>query len=189
MENYFIEQEFENRDWAAQPLVIAEYEACHFINCNFSNADLSKHSFIDCSFQHCDCSNARLSQTTIRDTSFKDCKLLGLHFNTCNDFLFSATFKKCTLSFSSFYKLRLKGVLFEDCTLHEADFAECDLTGAFFSNCDLKGAIFDRTTLEKADLSTAYNYIIDPENNKIKKAKFSTAGLAGLLSKYDIKVV
>jgi len=189
MENYFTEQEFANRGCTVHPLPVAEYEACSFINCTFSNADLSKRSFIDCSFQHCDCSNANLLQSTIRDVNFQDCKMLGLHFNTCNDFLFSATFKKCTLNFSSFYKLKLKGILFKDCILHEADFAECDLTGAFFDNCDLKGAIFDRTILEKADLSSAYNYIIDPEKNKIKKAKFSANGLAGLLGKYDIKVV
>ncbi|MGC4235683.1 MAG: pentapeptide repeat-containing protein [Niabella sp.] len=188
MESYFTEQEFANRDGAVQPLPIAEYEACIFTNCNFSNTNISKCSFIDCSFQHCDCSNANLHQTIIRDVSFHDCKMLGLHFDACNDFLFSAIFKNCTLSFSSFYKLKLKGILFKDCTLHEVDFAGCDLTGAFFNNCDLKGAIFDRTTLEKADLSTAYNYIIDPENNRIKKAKFAAAGLAGLLGKYDIVI-
>jgi uncharacterized protein YjbI with pentapeptide repeats len=189
MENYFSEQEFANKDGAAQPLPIAEYEACTFINCSFSNANVSKCSFIDCHFQHCDCSNTNLHQTIIRDVSFQDCKMLGLHFNACNDFLFSATFKNCTLNFSSFYKLKLKGILFKDCTLHEVDFAECDLTGAFFDNCDLKGTVFDRTILEKADFSTAYNYTINPENNRIKKAKFSTDGLAGLLGKYDIKVV
>jgi len=32
------------------------------------------------------------------------------------------------------------------------------------------------------------NYSIDPEKNKIKKARFSTAGIAGLLDKYDIEI-
>ncbi|GAB3419358.1 pentapeptide repeat-containing protein [Niabella aquatica] len=188
MENYFTEQEFVNRDGFAHPLPVAEYDACNFINCHFSNTDLSKYSFIDCGFQHCDCSNAQLVQTVLRDVSFRDCKLLGLHFDACNNFLFSATFKNCTLNFSSFYKLKLKGILFKDCTMHEVDFAECDLTHAFFDNCDLKGTLFDSTLLEKADFSTAYNYTIDPENNKIKKAKFSTDGLTGLLGKYDIVI-
>jgi hypothetical protein len=40
--------------------------------------------------------------------------------------------------------------------------------------------------LEKADFSTAKNYTIDAENNKLKKAIFSLPEVIGLLSKYDI---
>ena len=46
-----------------------------------------------------------------------------------------------------------------------------------------------RMILEKADFSTAYNYVIDPELNTIRKAKFSIAGITGLLHKYDIDIV
>jgi fluoroquinolone resistance protein len=42
--------------------------------------------------------------------------------------------------------------------------------------------------LEKADFRTAYNYSIDPEKNRIKKAKFSIFGVTGLLDKYDIEI-
>jgi uncharacterized protein YjbI with pentapeptide repeats len=72
--------------------------------------------------------------------------------------------------------------------MHEVDFSESDLSNATFDNCDLLTATFDRTVLEKADFRTAYNYAIDPENNRIKKARFSTAGLAGLLFKYDLDI-
>jgi hypothetical protein len=37
-------------------------------------------------------------------------------------------------------------------------------------------------------LRTSYNYSINPEVNRIKKAKFSTTGIAGLLHKYDIEI-
>ncbi|WP_086936325.1 pentapeptide repeat-containing protein [Chamaesiphon minutus] len=57
-----------------------------------------------------------------------------------------------------------------------------------FENCDLTDAIFQYTILEKADFRTAYNYSIDPELNRIKKAKFSRSGIAGLLDKYDIDI-
>jgi len=40
--------------------------------------------------------------------------------------------------------------------------------------------------LEKADFREATNYFIDPEKNRIKKAKFSLNGLPGLLIPYDI---
>jgi fluoroquinolone resistance protein len=57
-----------------------------------------------------------------------------------------------------------------------------------FDNCDLSKASFDNTILEKADFRTAFNYSINPESNKIKKAKFSVSGIAGLLDKYDIHI-
>ena len=57
-----------------------------------------------------------------------------------------------------------------------------------FINCDFSGAVFENTILEKADLRTAINYSIDPEINRLKKAKFSMPGLIGLLDKYDIEL-
>lgn len=77
---------------------------------------------------------------------------------------------------------------FTTCRLHEVDFTAADLTGASFSECDLTGAIFDRTILEKADFRTAEHYVIDPENNRIRKARFSRKGLPGLLEKYQLDI-
>jgi len=62
------------------------------------------------------------------------------------------------------------------------------LTNAVFDNCNLSQAIFENTILEKTDFRTSYNYSIDPEINRIKKAMFSIAGLSGLLNKYDIDI-
>lgn len=49
-------------------------------------------------------------------------------------------------------------------------------------------AVFENTNLEKADFTTSYNYDIDPEKNRMKKAKFLQNGLHGLLLKYDLVV-
>ena len=49
-------------------------------------------------------------------------------------------------------------------------------------------AIFNDTQLAGTDFRTAYNYSIDPEFNPMKKAKFTTQGIVGLLDKYDIKI-
>ncbi|WP_373542362.1 pentapeptide repeat-containing protein [Chamaesiphon sp.] len=63
-----------------------------------------------------------------------------------------------------------------------------DLSSSVFDNCDLTRTIFARTILEKADFRNSFNYSIDPELNRIKKAKFSQSGIAGLLDKYDIEI-
>ena len=55
-------------------------------------------------------------------------------------------------------------------------------------NCNLDHATFNDTILASSDFTSAYNYKIDPEFNPMKKAKFSTAGIMGLLDRYDIKI-
>ena len=82
----------------------------------------------------------------------------------------------------------MKKTRFSNCSIKEADFTQCVLTEASFQNCELSGSTFHDTNLEKADLRTASGFNIDPDLNRIKKAKFSTYGLAGLLGKYDIKI-
>ena len=92
------------------------------------------------------------------------------------------------LNHCSFYQTKINKIVFDNCQLHETDFTDCDLTAAVFKHCDLLNAKFENTILEKADLRTAFNYSINPELNRIKKAKFSLAGVTALLDKYDIVI-
>ena len=98
------------------------------------------------------------------------------------------SFDSCVLNHCIFYDTKLKGTYFKNSQLHQIDFGNCDLTKATFDNCDLAGATFENTILEKTDFITASNFKIDPELNKIKKAKFSKENVIGLLAKYDIKI-
>ncbi|TPE45536.1 pentapeptide repeat-containing protein [Pontibacter mangrovi] len=188
MQAYTEGETFKGIDYTTQGFPKGEYENCVFDGCIFLNADLSGLVFIDCEFRNCDASMATLRDTAFREVQFAGCKLLGLHFEDCNKFLLSVRFQDCQLNLSSFYKTSLKGTTFSNCSLREADFAGADLTGATLSSCDLANATFDQTILEKADLRTAYNYQIDPESNRIRKAKFSLPEAVGLLHKYDISI-
>jgi hypothetical protein len=49
-------------------------------------------------------------------------------------------------------------------------------------------AEFDKANASKADFRTSYNFTIDPEKTKIKKAAFALEGLKGLLYKHNIIV-
>jgi uncharacterized protein YjbI with pentapeptide repeats len=113
---------------------------------------------------------------------------MGLRFDECSHFLFSFSASNCTLDFSSFYKLNLKKTIFKDCKLLETDFTETNLTNAAFLNCDLSRAVFQNSILEGADLRSSYNFSIHPEHNRISKAKFSYANIAGLLHSYNISL-
>jgi uncharacterized protein YjbI with pentapeptide repeats len=114
--------------------------------------------------------------------------MLGLRFDTCNEFGLSFSFYGCQLNHCSFYKTKIKKTIFKNSQLREIDFSEADLTSVVFDDCDLTQTVFDHTTLEKADFRTSFNYSIDPEINRIKKAKFSILGVSGLLDKYDIDI-
>ncbi|WP_026995901.1 pentapeptide repeat-containing protein [Flectobacillus major] len=186
--SYQVDKKWMNTDFTITGFEKGEYENCVFINCNFHALNLSNYVFIDCQFIDSNLSTVSLNQTALRGITFKNCKLLGLIFDTCNDFLLALIFENCVLNHSSFYKRKLKKTVFKNTSLQEVDFSEADLSQAVFDNCDFFNATFGRTNLEKADLRTSYNYVLDPENNRIKKAQFSLSGLSGLLLKYDIVV-
>ena len=189
MSQAFIQdQNFDKLDFTQEPLVKGEYENCTFTNCNFEETNLNDIKFMNCDFQDCNWSLAQLNGTVLREVKFKDCKMLGLQFEYCNDFGLSFSFENCQLNHSTFFQMNIKKTIFINCQLREIDFSESNLTNVIFDNCDLAQAIFINTVLDKADLRTAYNYSIDPENNRLKKAKFSILGISGLLDKYDIVI-
>jgi fluoroquinolone resistance protein len=188
MEKIQEDQTIKNIDFTKEELSGNEFDNCEFINCNFSKSDLNNINFIDCSFTDSNLSLATVSNTGIKNVEFIRCKLMGIDFSVSNDFLFSASFTDCQLDYCIFYKKKLKKAIFSGCSLKEVDFTESDLSAAAFINCDLANATFLQTNLEKADFRKATNYAFDPELNKIKKAKFSHADIAGLLRKYNIEI-
>ena len=182
------DQTFDKQDFTQIQLPHAEYDHCIFNNCNFGDQNLSEFKFVDCEFNYCNLSLVKLSDTALRDVKFKECKMLGLRFEDANQFGLSLSFDTCQLNHSSFYGTTLKKTLFKNCQLQETDFTECNLTASLVDKSDLSGATFNRTNLEKADFRTALNYSIDPETNRLKKAKFSISGISGLLDQHDILI-
>ena len=190
MERIFIaDKTFDKVDFTQKPFQKGDYECCKFVGCNFSSIDLSYINFTECEFIDCNLTMVKLTKASFRDANFKGCKMLGLHFESCSDMLLSFSFEGCTLNLSSFYKLKIKKTWFKDCSIQEVDFSESDLSESLFENCDLTRAIYDRSIIEKVDFSTSYGYSINPEKNRIKKAKFSINGIPGLLQQYDIEIV
>ncbi len=183
-----VNRQFEKTNFSLIGIEVGDYDQCIFLGCDFSEVDLSLINFYDCSFFGCNLSMAKLAKNTLQDVKFKDCKLLGLHFETCNEIMFSVSFEQCILNLACFYRLKMKKTRFVECSLMEVDFTEADLHGGVFDHCDLLGARFENTNLEKVDFRTAKNYTIDPEGNRIHKARFSKDGVMGLLYRWDIDV-
>lgn len=167
-------------------LTVARYEKCTFQQCIFLNSSISHCQFVDCEFIDCNLSNVKAFDTAFKNVHFKDCKLTGLHFNRAHEFMLVLHFEQCIMNLCSFYGMKLKKTSFVKCMLREADFREADLTESIFEECNLLQALFENTNLRKADLRSAFNFSIDPIQNKIQKAKFSKENVLGLLDQLDI---
>ena len=103
-------------------------------------------------------------------------------------FAFSFSFTECHLDYSNFFGTKLRKTTFKNCTLKDVEFGEADLTASEFLGCDLSSAIFSNSILEKTDFRTAVNFAIDPDVNKMKKAKFSALNLVGLLYRHNLDI-
>lgn len=177
-----------NRDLDSSNFQTGEYDHCVFTGCDLSNADLSESRFIDCEFINCNLDLVKLVKTVFRDVKFTGCKMQGLFFDSCDGFGLAFSFDNCLLSHSSFYQTKIKKTVFQSSKLIGVDFTGCDLTGSSFKDCELTNAKFETTIADRCDFREAHGYSIDPEQNRIRKARFSITGLAGLLDKYDIEI-
>ena len=183
-----IQKTFEKVNYINKKISNREFEDCVFKNCDFSNSDFSNNTFMDCEFIDCNLSMLNLSGSSLKSVNFKNCKLLGIHFHTCLDFLFTVQFQDCVLDYSSFTNKKMPKTKFNFCSMKEVSFVGSNLTQSVFENCNLENAIFNDTQLAGVNFTSAYNYKIDPEFNPMKKARFSSQGIVGLLDKYDIKI-
>ena len=106
--DFIVDKTFERIKFNEITIERGEYENCIFKQCDFSNVRLSDIKFIECEFISCNLSLAKLERTAIRDIVFRECKMLGLHFEHCNEFGLAFSFEDCQLDHSSFYSTKIK---------------------------------------------------------------------------------
>ncbi len=188
MDEEHFEERFEQRSWSGASLFGQRFERCTFVRCDLSGADLGKSKFIECVFEGCDLSMVKVSGTALQNVRFKECKMMGIDLSACSEMLFETGFEACTVDHSVFAKRHMPRTRFVQCSLKGTAFEMAQLEGSVFDRCDLLDAVFDRTDLRKADLSTAYNFRIDPDSNKVRGARFSMEGAITLLDKYGLRI-
>ncbi|GAB3509090.1 pentapeptide repeat-containing protein [Spirosoma knui] len=165
-----------------------EFEQCLLRKLDLSRATLAKSNFIGCSFEECNLTNVSLREAKLYDVNFIACTLTHVDFGHCNPFGFHTNFRDCQLDYTVFINRRLKKARFVNCSLKEAYFLKCELNGSVFDTCDLELTRFESNDLSQVDFSSSFNLKLDPDLNKVKKAKFSLYNLPGLLSKYELVI-
>jgi fluoroquinolone resistance protein len=180
---------FEGINYTQKTIKNREFQSCIFKKCDLSNTDLSHNKFLDCTFEDCNLSMIILQGATLNDVAFVNCKMLGINFSDCLSFLFSVSFDSCILDYSSFMGRKMLKTKFYNSSLKEVTFSRANIAGSSFDKSNLMGAVFNQTDLSAVNFVNANNYDIEPGLNNIKHAIFSSQGLAGLLSSYQIKIV
>jgi uncharacterized protein YjbI with pentapeptide repeats len=187
--NYIIDQKFYGKHFTNEDIMYKDFERCYFTDCDFSQCNYTGSAFIDCNFTGCNFKEAKVNYAGLRTVFFDGCDFTGVNFSMVDPLFFSVEFKNCKLDYTKFYTLKVKGTIFTNCSIIAADFMGTDLTEVLFDNCNLHKSVFHDSVANKADFTTSYNFSIDPERNKLRRARFSQDGLKGLLEKYEIVVV
>lgn len=182
-------QSFKSEDFSKKLLDNYSFTDCSFQSCNFTECLLRNAWFCSCTFVGCNLSLVKLDGCRMQGAHFKDCKIVGAEFFKCENNFFSSSFKNSLLHYCNFSDLNMKNTAFNGSKLLENYFTNTCLTGADFSDVDLSGTVFHNCDLSKADFSSATQYVIDPQTNKMKKAKFSLPEAVGLLFGFDITIV
>lgn len=187
-EIYYDAQVFEQINSLEKGYNTSTFYGCVFKKCDFTEENFKGCIFVKCEFDACNLSMVKFKDIGFDGVHFKSSKLVGADFSAAKDFLFSVHFDDCILDYATFMKKKNKGAKFLNSSLKGTDFSGADLTLSSFMNCDLSGTVFNKTVLNQVDFAEAHHFSIDPEQNSLRKARFSASGLSGLLHKYNIVV-
>ncbi|HSD13956.1 MAG TPA: pentapeptide repeat-containing protein [Flavobacterium sp.] len=186
--DFIYDKEYRNNIFAEYEIKFKEFENCTFNHCDFTLCNFLGTVFIDCTFYHCNFREAKVGHIGMRNAVFNDCDFTSVNFAMTDQILHEFHFNNSLLDYSQFYALKLKRISFTNCSMVSVDFMKTDLTEALFDNCNLRLAVFTDANCEKTDFYSSFDFNIDPEKTKLKKAIFSSEGIKGLLTKYNLVI-
>ena len=102
--------------------------------------------------------------------------------------LLSFSFENCQISYCYFKALKIPSTRILNSEIKDCDFIDTDLSAAIFKGSNLVGSTFVNCNLSKTDFREAYGYQFNPNNNRLKKAKFSNPEVLALLNSFGIVV-
>lgn len=187
--------EYENQSFVDLEFTATHFEEINFNTvtfdaCRFSDSTFKSSIFTECTFKNCGLGMLHLPHSQIKNTRFLDCNLSGINWTEAAwphiRIRSSLSFRRCSLSHSTFIGMSLKDIQILDCSAHNVDFREADLTHADFSGTDLRASLFQLSNLTGANFSKARNYTINPANNILKQTRFSLPEALALLYSMDI---
>lgn len=186
-ENY--SKDFKNLNLKEENLDNKNFENCSFENCSFLGTSMKGTSFIDCTFKECKISLIKIdSSTKIQDVEFLDSKIVGVMFSKCSGFTTSFSFSQCHLKHCDFSEMKLNSTKFIKCMIEGCDFINTELKKSNFNHSKFTDTTIQGCNLTESNFLHATDFIINPAENKMFRAKFSATELEGLVKTFGIKV-
>jgi fluoroquinolone resistance protein len=183
--DFYEETKFEKLNLTNSKVVKIEFYKCSFVSCLFTKTIFEKCIFEKCTFSNCDLSIVKYNESAFIDVKFVDNKMLGIDWTLAQKPI-SVNFEKCLLNDSIFYRMDLRSSQIKKCLAQSVDFEEANLNKSECCQTDFLNSKFSGADLSFADFTGAINYSINPNNTKIKKAKFSLPEAVVLLDAWDI---
>lgn len=187
------EQTFHGLKAAQLPLQRVTFEACQFVDCDFSANVWRSVRLQECQFTRCNLGLWQLPYSELSSVQFDDCKLLGVDWTRVAWPSLALTprlqFRHCLLDDSSFFGLELDELVLLACQAHDVDFREAHLARATLRETDFSRSLFGKTDLTGADFTDASQYDIDLHHNRLKGAIFSRFEALRLLDSLEITLV
>lgn len=194
---YNVDMNFEKETYSQETftkLVLVEeiiesivFDECEFNDCTFIGSKFEKCRLLNCRFEKCDLSNIVPLNSEFREVKFTNCKTIGIDWTKAAK-IRELSFSECLINYSNFRLLKLPKTVMKKCEVKDADFIETALKDSNFSGSDFENSVFFKTDLSGVDFTRATNYIIDVNNNVLKKTRFSLPEALSLLSNLDIIV-
>ena len=180
------EHTFKSDDFSKKKLSGRSFSDCSFEGCDFTESDLRSTRFNSCLFKNCNFTLTKIDGCRLQDVHFIETKILGVDFYKCDPAFFSVRFNDGFLQYCNFSDLNMKRSSFKGCKLKECHFTNTVLKEANFMESDLLGTIFHDCDLSAANFTGAFNYNINPQTSRIKKAKFTLPEALSLLSHFEV---
>lgn len=151
---------FKQQQYQEQFIYDACISHCHFVQCDFSLAELSHIEFVNCIFESCRFVSTKITKSKFASCGFKDCDFMSLElekstlidnhfensrFNLSNlmlSSLYEQRFTTCTLEQVVFLRSRLIGVCFDSCEIKQLSFTRGKLKALGFEKCTIESAAF-----------------------------------------------
>ena len=190
--NTFAGQEFKKIVLKNEQVSQKEFDNCKFTRCTFQETAFLNCKFTECVFLECDLRLVNLKGSSFSETRFEQSEVTGINWtettwrttrvlmNKPVDFI------SCVLNYCVFIGLNMTNIQITHCTAKSVAFDEANLTKANCTYTDFADSRFARTNLTQADFTGAKNYLIDVQQNTVKKTKFSLPDALALLNSFDI---
>jgi uncharacterized protein YjbI with pentapeptide repeats len=148
------------------------FDTCRLDRVTMNGNVFVRSEFIDCVFTDCDLSNSQFINCTFIRCEFINTRLTGTHF--VESFLSNVLIDKSHCNFVDFASSKLEVLELSNSLFHDGNFYENEVKQMTFSNLELQRTTFFETSLNDVDLSSCMLYEIKTDLKSIKGSVISS---------------